>query len=75
MKPEVIFFLTDADLMDDRDVNRVLAEAQGSRIQAVEFGVGPSLGKHTPFRRLAVSTGGTYRYVDVMWFPRSANGY
>ncbi len=75
LRPEVIFFLTDADLMDDRDVNLVLAETQGSRIQAVEFGVGPSLGKQTPLRRLAVTTGGTYRYIDVTWFPRSANGY
>src|SRR5271166_2334909 len=38
LKPEVIFFLTDADLMTNNDVNAILAEANGSRIQAVEFG-------------------------------------
>ncbi len=75
LKPEVIFFLTDADLMSDNDVNEILAETQGSRIQAVEFGRGTDLGKQTPLRRLATTTGGTYRYIDVTGFPRSAAGY
>src|SRR5271157_826998 len=46
LKPEVIFFLTDADL-----------------------------GMQRPLRRLATTTGGTYRYIDVTGFPRSASGY
>ncbi|MGZ5943070.1 MAG: vWA domain-containing protein [Isosphaeraceae bacterium] len=75
LKPEVIFFLTDADLMTNNDVNAILAEAQGSRIQAVEFGRGTDLGMQTPLRRLATTTGGTYRYIDVTGFPRSASGY
>ncbi len=75
LKPEVIFFLTDADLMNDNDVNEILAEAQGSRIQAVEFGRGTDLGKQTPLRRLATTTGGTYLYIDVTGFPKSAAGY
>ena len=38
LKPEVIFFLTDADLMSNGDVNEILAEVGSTRIQAVEFG-------------------------------------
>ena len=75
LKPEVVFFLTDADLMSNNDVNEILAEAGGSRIQAVEFGRGSDLGMETPLRRLATTTGGTYRYIDVTSFPRSASGY
>jgi len=75
LKPEVIFFLTNADLMTNNEVNEVLAEARGSRIQAVEFGCGTDLGMETPLRRLATTTGGTYRYIDVTSFPRSASGY
>ena len=74
LKPEVIFFLTDADLMTNNDVNEILAEAQGTRIQAVEFGRGIDLGQ-TRLRRLATTTGGAYRYIDVTGFPRSASGY
>jgi von Willebrand factor type A domain len=75
LKPEVIFFLTDADSMVDREVNVILTEAQGTRIQAVEFGRGTDLGTRTPLRRLATSTGGTYRFIDVTRFPRSPSGY
>jgi hypothetical protein len=75
LKPEVVFFLTDADLMTNNDVDDILAEARGSRIQAVEFGRGTDLGLETPLRRLATTTGGTYRYIDVTKFPRSAGGF
>lgn len=75
LHPEVVFFLTDADLMTNTDVNQILAESGGSRIQAVEFGRGTDLGMETPLRRLATATGGTYRYIDVTTFPRSAAGY
>src|SRR5262249_34166842 len=75
LKPEVIFFLTDADLMTNGDVNEILAEAGTTRIQAVEFGRGVNLGERTPLRRLAATTGGAYLYIDVSQFPRSAAGY
>jgi hypothetical protein len=75
LKPEVIFFLTDADLMTNGDVNEILAEAGTTRIQAVEFGRGINLGERTPLRRLATTTGGAYLYIDVSQFPRSAAGY
>ena len=41
LKPEVIFFLTDADLMTNGDVNEILTEVGTARLQAVEFGRGP----------------------------------
>lgn len=75
LRPEVVFFLTDADLMTNGDVDQILAEAAGSRIQAVEFGRGTDLGMDTPLRRMAGASGGTYRYIDVTSFPRSAAGY
>jgi hypothetical protein len=75
LKPEVVFFLTDADLMTNNDVNEILNEVTATRIQAVEFGRGSDLGMETPLRRLATTTGGTYRYIDVTGFPRSPSGY
>ena len=76
LKPEVMFFLTDAaDSMVDREVNEILAEAHGTRIHAVEFGRGSDLGMQTPLRRLATSSGGTYRFIDVSRFPKTGSAY
>jgi len=69
-KPEVIFFLTDADLMTNSDVNEILALAGKTRIHAIEFGRGPEVGGSGPLKRLAKVTGGGYRYHDVTTFPR-----
>lgn len=69
-RPEVVFFLTDADSMTETDVDKLLTETGKSRIQAVEFGRGPDLGQNTPLRRLAASTGGAYRYIDTTRFPK-----
>jgi len=71
-KPEVIFFLTDADMLPNSDIDEILKDAGGARIQAVEFGGGPDLGHSTPLRRLATASGGTYRYIDVHKFPRTS---
>jgi hypothetical protein len=71
-KPEVIFFLTDADMLPNSDVDEMLKDAGKSRIQAVEFGGGPDLGHDTPLRRLAKDSGGTYRYIDVHKFPKTS---
>jgi von Willebrand factor type A domain len=38
LKPEVIFFLTDADLMSNGDVDEILSQMGATRLQAVEFG-------------------------------------
>jgi hypothetical protein len=75
LKPEVIFFLTDADLMTNSDVNEVLLEVGPTQIQAVEFGRGTELGQRTPLGRLATNTGGSYLYIDVSQFPRSKGGF
>jgi hypothetical protein len=70
LRPEVIFFLTDADLMTRNDVAEILDEAGKIRIQAIEFGLGPDLGGSAPLRHLAQATGGAYRYIDVTGFPK-----
>ena len=70
MRPEVIFFLTDADLMTESDVVEIRSIAGNTRIQAVEFGGGANLGGSGPLRKLATSTGGSFRYIDVMAFPK-----
>lgn len=68
--PEVIFFLTDADLMTNSDVSEILTEVGKTRVQSIEFGRGADLGGSAPLRRLAAATGGSYRYLDVGRFPR-----
>lgn len=70
LRPEVIFFLTDADLMTNNDVVDILAESGKTRIQAIEFGQGPELDVTNPLRSLAAKSGGTYRYFNVGRFPR-----
>jgi RNA polymerase sigma factor (sigma-70 family) len=71
LKPEVIFFLTDADLMTNGDVDEILREVGSTRIQAVQFGPGPKWRDVPPLSRFAATTGGTYMYKNVALFPRS----
>jgi RNA polymerase sigma factor (sigma-70 family) len=75
LKPEVIFFLTDADLMANADVDEILGEVGSTSIMAVEFGRGNAPDKPGPFRRLAAATHGSYVYKDVTRFPRSKRGH
>lgn len=71
LRPEVIYFLTDADLMTRPDAAAIIAEAGRCRIQAIEFGTGVELtGSSNPLRKLAAATGGTYRYINVSSFPK-----
>ena len=64
--PDVIFFLTDAQDMRDRDVTYITELNKGrTRIHAIEFGLGQDLEPETTLRELADKNGGTYRYVDV----------
>ncbi len=74
-KPEVVFFLTDAEDMTRADADEILNEVRSTRIQAVEFGSGTDLGQRSALARLAAKTGGTYRYIDVSQFPRSSSGF
>jgi hypothetical protein len=68
LQPEVIFFLTDADLMTRQDVSGYVALAGKTRVQAVEFGQVTGLGGNAALKLLARLTGGTYRYIDVNSF-------
>jgi hypothetical protein len=70
LHPEVIFFLTDADQMIDEDATAIIAEAGSTRIHCIVFGRGTDLGESAPIRKLAAATGGLYRYIDVLKFPR-----
>ncbi len=65
MRPEVIFFLTDADFLDSGAAEAIRREAGKTRILAVEFGIGSSLRGSEPLRRLAEGTGGSYKYINV----------
>ena len=69
-QPEVIFFLTDADLITRQDVAELLTHVGKTRIQAVEFGQVSGLGGSAPLKSLAKATGGSYRYIDVNSFNR-----
>jgi RNA polymerase sigma factor (sigma-70 family) len=69
LKPEVIFFLTDADLITNGDVDDILGEVGSKSIQVVEFGLGEAP-EHRPLIRLATATGGSYVYKDVKLFPK-----
>ncbi len=68
MKPEVIFFLTDADLMTYSDVNKLVQNELGVRIQTIHFSPGLALPGQSPLKRLAAATGGAYRHIDVNKF-------
>ncbi|MEN0110057.1 MAG: hypothetical protein AAF805_04990 [Planctomycetota bacterium] len=68
MRPDVVFFLSDADdPMLRRDVRWVLERAIGGGvvINAIEFGVGPSTGTRNFLVELADRTGGGHVYVDT----------
>jgi hypothetical protein len=68
--PDIIFFLTDARQMTPEQAEELQALAGATRIVAVEFGTGPDPGSPDPLRSLALATGGTFRYVDVLRFVR-----
>lgn len=65
LKPEAVFFLTDAERLEGGEVQALRDEAGAIRIQAVEFGDGPSTGGASPLRDLATATGGAYRRIDL----------
>ncbi|QDU63008.1 hypothetical protein Pan216_38820 [Planctomycetes bacterium Pan216] len=72
LRPEVVYFLTDADLMSEADVDRVTrANRKNKRpavIHAISFGEGERPSDDPPLRRLAAENNGTYRYVDLLTF-------
>ena len=68
-RPDVIFFLTDAEKMDDDDVRRITAlnhSGTPATIHTIEFGIGPAReGRATALRELARSNYGSYVYHDI----------
>jgi hypothetical protein len=68
LRPDVVFFLTDADepAMTPVQLARI-ARLNGGRtsIHTIEFGVGPPARRHNFLRQLAQDNGGQYVYVDV----------
>ena len=69
MKPEVMFFLTDAERMEADDARVIRDESGSIRIQAIELGDGPLTGATSPLRDLATGTGGTFRHIDLSSRP------
>lgn len=70
MKPEVIYFLTDANepRMNAADLNEITTLNNGrARIHCIEFGKGESLSE-TFLKQLARMNDGTYRYRDITRF-------
>lgn len=71
LRPEVIYFLTDADepILRAADLNEIKQLNKGrTRIHCIEFGKGPDLKIENFLGRLARQNGGTYRYRDVSQF-------
>jgi hypothetical protein len=72
LRPEVIYYLTDADMLSEDDVadlTRINRQAPvPATIFAIEFGSGPNLTSNKPLRRLAAENDGTYSYINVLDF-------
>jgi hypothetical protein len=72
LRPEVIYYLTDADMLSEDDASeltRINRQAPvPATIFAIEFGSGPNLSNNKPLRRLAADNDGTYSYVNVLEF-------
>ena len=67
MKPDVVFFLTDADepqLTSDQ-LNQIQRWNYGTAINSIEFGFGPQRRTDNFLMRLARQNGGEHVYVDV----------
>ncbi|QDT57774.1 hypothetical protein SV7mr_02590 [Stieleria bergensis] len=69
MRPDVIFFLTDATMprlssSELRDV-QMRADSAGTTIHSIEFGSQSSGAANSFLRELAAMNGGQYQYVDV----------
>lgn len=73
LRPDAIFFLTDADepQMTMSELREVRALNHGCSIHAIEFGAGPSPNRFNFLKRLAEENDGNYGYVDILKLPRS----
>jgi len=67
LRPDVIFFLTDADepRLSEVQLDKIARRASGIQINTIEFGFGPQQNADNFLVRLARLTGGQHAYVDV----------
>jgi hypothetical protein len=67
LRPNVIFFLTDADepQMNADELRHVRQLNGGTVINTIEFGMGPPAAHNNFLRQLAAENGGQHGYVDV----------
>lgn len=72
LRPDVIFFLTDANdpQMRPEELAAVRQFNRGSRINTIEFGSGEPKTAFNFLQRLAAENGGQHAYVDVQRFWR-----
>lgn len=72
-RPDVIFFLTDADdpVLTEQDLRQIKGWNAGTVINAVQFGYGPKQSTDGFLEILTEENGGMYRYVDVQQLPRA----
>ena len=67
LKPDVIYFLTDADQpsLSGSEMARIRRKSSGAVINAIEFGSGPRLGDDNFLMQLARENRGSYVYLDI----------
>lgn len=67
MRPDVIFFLTDADepRLERGELDAIQRLAAGIIIHAIEFGSGPKPPEKSFLAQLAEENGGQYTYIDL----------
>ena len=72
MRPDVIFFLTDAEepQLSAADLLKIRRANTGAAIHAVEFGFGPQRNRNNFLVRLAEQNGGNHVYVDISKLPK-----
>jgi hypothetical protein len=71
-RPDVIFFLTDADdpVLTAAELQKIRSWNVGSTINAIQFGYGPKQSIDSFLEQLTSENGGAYRYVDVTQLPK-----
>ncbi|WP_347245574.1 VWA domain-containing protein [Thermogutta sp.] len=67
LRPDVIFFLTDADepRLSEAKLEQIHRWANGIVIHAIEFGTGPEGTSDNFLKRIARQNGGQYVYIDI----------
>jgi Ca-activated chloride channel family protein len=70
-RPDVIFFLTDADepRLSDAELRKIKDRNRGTSINTIEFGSGPSSGQYSFLQKLAAQNDGKHVYLDVTSLP------